>query len=359
MADDLLIQKIENGTFTENTAKTSTSTETETTGTTNLGKDAFLQLLVAEMQNQDPLEPSTNTEWISQLATFSQLEELQSLTSTTENSQVFSLVGKQVIVTSESTSGQTIKKSGLVDYATYSGGEAKLSVDGSLYSIDNLYSVIDSDYYYEQNAPYVVNENAEYTFNGDEPNDITFEVNLGSDIATAKNVNLLIGNTVLSSDYVTTYGSTVSISADLLQELSVGKYTFDVVFDDKNYTTVNDAFSINVYNSHPTVTDNSETDSVTETDKETGTEKVNSDDGTDSLDSIETKTESDENIEDVTDNNTSTETKTITIENEDLIGSLIGFDYDEIRALYPELTDEEFEDQYGYMFMERSEFGLE
>ncbi len=352
MADDLLIQKIENGTFTENTAKTSTSTETETTGTTNLGKDAFLQLLVAEMQNQDPLEPSTNTEWISQLATFSQLEELQSLTSTTENSQVFSLVGKQVIVTTESASGQTIKKSGLVDYATYSGGEAKLSVDGSLYSIDNLYSVIDSDYYYEQNAPYVVNKNAEYAFNGDEPENITFEVNLGSDTATAKNVNLLIGNTVLSSDYVTTYGSTVSISADLLQELEVGKYTFDVVFDDKNYTTVNNAFSINIYNSHPKVNEEndntSENKSTIEMDAETDTEKLSekenlSGESTGSIDTNETKSEN----------------KTIVIENEELVGSLIGFDYDEIRALYPELTDEEFEAQYGYMFMERSEFGLE
>ena len=78
--------------------------------------DMFLTLLVAEMQNQDPLEPTTNTEWISQMATFSQLEELQSLSKTTENTQIFSLVGKNVIVSTEDASGNKQLKEGIVDF---------------------------------------------------------------------------------------------------------------------------------------------------------------------------------------------------------------------------------------------------
>ena len=39
----------------------------------DLGYDQFLQILCAEMQYQDPLEPTSNTEYIAQLATFSQL----------------------------------------------------------------------------------------------------------------------------------------------------------------------------------------------------------------------------------------------------------------------------------------------
>ena len=66
-----LIQPIVDGKIPTSTATTTTSEKTETKGTTNLGHDAFLQLLVCEMQHQDPLEPTTNTEWISQLATFS------------------------------------------------------------------------------------------------------------------------------------------------------------------------------------------------------------------------------------------------------------------------------------------------
>ena len=40
-----------------------------------MDKEAFLQLLVAQMKYQDPLEPTSNTEYISQYATFSQVEQ--------------------------------------------------------------------------------------------------------------------------------------------------------------------------------------------------------------------------------------------------------------------------------------------
>lgn len=41
----------------------------------NLDYDTYLKLLVAQMQNQDPLEPSDSTEWVAQLASFSQVEQ--------------------------------------------------------------------------------------------------------------------------------------------------------------------------------------------------------------------------------------------------------------------------------------------
>jgi flagellar basal-body rod modification protein FlgD len=45
----------------------------------NLGSEAFLQLLIIQLQNQDPTAPQSNTEFIAQLATFSQLEQLTSI----------------------------------------------------------------------------------------------------------------------------------------------------------------------------------------------------------------------------------------------------------------------------------------
>lgn len=56
-------------------AKTSLATEQTTPADNNeLGRDAFLQLLVLELQNQDPTDPVDNREMVSQLAEFSALE---------------------------------------------------------------------------------------------------------------------------------------------------------------------------------------------------------------------------------------------------------------------------------------------
>ncbi len=52
------------------------STATPQTGRDTLGKDAFLQLLVTQLQHQDPTKPQDDKEFIQQLATFSSLEKL-------------------------------------------------------------------------------------------------------------------------------------------------------------------------------------------------------------------------------------------------------------------------------------------
>jgi len=74
----------------------------------DLGKDAFMQLLISQMSYQDPLEPMENTEFISQLAQFSALEQQQNIATGIEllaltqtaatNSQMVNLIGKRVIV---------------------------------------------------------------------------------------------------------------------------------------------------------------------------------------------------------------------------------------------------------------------
>jgi len=54
---------------TQNSATSNTST-----GTTQVSKDMFLQLLVAQIKNQDPLNPSDGVQFLTQLAQFQQLE---------------------------------------------------------------------------------------------------------------------------------------------------------------------------------------------------------------------------------------------------------------------------------------------
>ena len=44
-----------------------------------LGKDAFLTLLTVQLQNQDPMDPVKNEDFVAQLAQFSSLEQLQGI----------------------------------------------------------------------------------------------------------------------------------------------------------------------------------------------------------------------------------------------------------------------------------------
>lgn len=48
-----------------------------------LGKEVFLQLLVTQLQHQDPLDPQDNSEFLAQLAQFSSLESLQTISDDT------------------------------------------------------------------------------------------------------------------------------------------------------------------------------------------------------------------------------------------------------------------------------------
>ncbi|HNW92144.1 MAG TPA: flagellar hook capping FlgD N-terminal domain-containing protein [bacterium] len=59
--------------------KSNAATSTLSSDKNTLGKDAFLTLLVTEMEYQDPLDPMSNTESIAQLAQFSALEQMENL----------------------------------------------------------------------------------------------------------------------------------------------------------------------------------------------------------------------------------------------------------------------------------------
>lgn len=95
-------------------------TATTTQSSSNaLGKDAFLQLLVTQMKNQNPLDPQDNTQFVAQLAQFSSLESMQNLTKTVDTIaanyqssqalQASSLVGRSVVVNAGSTTVDTTK----------------------------------------------------------------------------------------------------------------------------------------------------------------------------------------------------------------------------------------------------------
>lgn len=128
------------------TNQTNVNEKTAPKDGSNLDKDAFLQLLVAQMKHQDPLEPTSNTEYISQLATFSQLEEMQNVSASMDMQRANQLVGQYVFLNVTNSSGITTYPEGVVDYVVYQGGKIYLSVNEELYNLDDLDTVADSEY---------------------------------------------------------------------------------------------------------------------------------------------------------------------------------------------------------------------
>lgn len=120
-----------------------TETESQAVAGNDMGYDQFLQLLCAEMQYQDPLEPTTNTEYVAQLATFSQTESLLNMQNTFRQSYASQLVGKYVYVR-DSVTGQTLE--GYVDYVKSSGNKQTVCVGGVEYSLEDVISVVDPEY---------------------------------------------------------------------------------------------------------------------------------------------------------------------------------------------------------------------
>lgn len=141
------ILEIKNGQVVDNT-KTKKEEEAKS-GTKNAyDKEMFLKLLVAEMQYQDPLEPTSNTEYVAELASFSQIEAVQAVQDQMSTIEANSLVGKYVILNTTNSLGNQEWVSGKVDYITQDEeGNMMLSVNDELYSIDDLDSVADEEYY--------------------------------------------------------------------------------------------------------------------------------------------------------------------------------------------------------------------
>jgi len=238
-----LIASVVNGVVQQS----NTANAQETTASNELGKDAFLQLLVCQMQNQDPLNPSTDTEFVSQLATFSQLEQLQNLSSSYETSQAFSLVGKNVILETTDANKNSYYVSGTVDFINVSGSGTKLSVNGSLYDMDQLYSVVDDTYLLEKGLPSIETK-VELEFDASKPTDLSFEVNLGEGDTKASQVAIALGDNLLDSSMYSLSGNKITLKKEVFEGLGNGEYKPTIVFNDPYYTTATDMVTISVIN---------------------------------------------------------------------------------------------------------------
>jgi flagellar basal-body rod modification protein FlgD len=141
-----------------NTSSSSSTTSSSSTDDSNM----FLQLMLQQLQNQDPTEPTDNTEWLSQLAQYSSLEQMTTMNSNLEDcmsyisaiyndigvnseiTQTLSLIGKEVTIQDPDDASGSKKITGQISEASFEDGTGKIKVDGKYYSIANILSVRDT-----------------------------------------------------------------------------------------------------------------------------------------------------------------------------------------------------------------------
>lgn len=233
-----------------------------------LGKEDFLLLLVTQMQYQDPLNPQDDTDFVAQLAQFSALEQMQNLNSTTLNSQAFSLVGREVVMTTDT---QTVQ--GVVDFVTVQNGSTHLSINGTLYPIEELTQVFDDSYLIKQYLPSV--EEAALTYSHYDAKDLSVKVSLGSNgyEASAFAVALVDGNgetTTISSEYLSYEKGVLTIDKKAFSKCEAGTYAMAFVFDDPYKSVITDKVTLTIKGS-PEVLEN-DTDDTEKTETEDATE---------------------------------------------------------------------------------------
>ncbi|HOP75135.1 MAG TPA: flagellar hook capping FlgD N-terminal domain-containing protein [Bacillota bacterium] len=136
------------------TTSTQSNTSTQRKTGSTLGKDDFLRLLVTQMQNQDPLNPTEDTEFIAQMAQFTSLEQMQNLVKITQFQQASTMIDKNVKaeVTED---GYTQLVYGRVTSAREIGGEMYLTLNnGVQIKADEVLAVLSGDGLWQEAVSY-------------------------------------------------------------------------------------------------------------------------------------------------------------------------------------------------------------
>jgi flagellar basal-body rod modification protein FlgD len=111
-----------------------------------LGKDEFLKILVTQLQNQDPMQPMEDKEFISQMAQFSSLEQTMNVATQLEAlrhspGMVAMALGMNVTWIETDSSGTSTTKSGIVDSVVTRDGVPYVKIGTAEVKMDDLTSI--------------------------------------------------------------------------------------------------------------------------------------------------------------------------------------------------------------------------
>ena len=119
---------------TDSTSKSSSSTSSTTsTSSTGVDYNTFLRLLIAEMKNQDPTNPMDTSQYMSQFAQLSSVEQAMQT-----NNKLDALLSSQSLSQANGLIGKTVSFTGSTG-ASFSGKVASVSInsDGSIATLEN------------------------------------------------------------------------------------------------------------------------------------------------------------------------------------------------------------------------------
>jgi flagellar basal-body rod modification protein FlgD len=137
----MTVSNVTSNSATDPTAAASGTTGSTTDSYTNpastLNQNDFLQLLVAQIQYQDPMNPQSDTDMAAQLAQFTSLQQATQSTNSLAMMQANSLVGSTVTVQVDSTN----TASGVVSGVVMSNGAPQITIAGTNYSLSQVTSV--------------------------------------------------------------------------------------------------------------------------------------------------------------------------------------------------------------------------
>ncbi|MCL2055932.1 MAG: hypothetical protein FWH02_01780 [Oscillospiraceae bacterium] len=121
-------------------------TKPRTSGGSELGMNDFLQILAAQLANQDMMNPVSDTEFIAQMAQFSSLQAMNTLTEYTLSAYAVSYTGKHVIISSIDPMSRRMETVyGQVERVTFAQGQPRVVVNGKEYELHTVMEIADKE----------------------------------------------------------------------------------------------------------------------------------------------------------------------------------------------------------------------
>ncbi|WP_343248417.1 flagellar hook capping FlgD N-terminal domain-containing protein [Diplocloster hominis] len=103
--------------------------------------DDFLQLMVAQLKNQDFMNPVDDTQYLTQLAQFTTMQQMEEMAYNAKSSFITSLVGKNVVAAKITVSGQLDRTEGIVNRISLVDEQFLIYIGDKAFTLDQIMEI--------------------------------------------------------------------------------------------------------------------------------------------------------------------------------------------------------------------------